>query len=99
MGVTKMLVQYTFHKVQTQEQGKKRILHVEFIPDKCCRVLPPDGHTGLWMVEQCEMVRGKKPLSNNSSEEGATPEALPVRAAETGCCWRAPCWTFPEASY
>lgn len=37
-------------------------------------------------------------LSNSACGEGATPVALPVQAAETGRCWRAPCWEPPEAS-
>lgn len=37
-------------------------------------------------------------LSNSACGEGATPEALPVQAAETGYCWKAPCLGFPEAS-
>ena len=37
-------------------------------------------------------------LSNSACGEAATPEALPVQAAETGRCWKAPCWEPPEAS-
>lgn len=37
-------------------------------------------------------------LSNNACEEVAIPGALPVQAAETGHCWKAPYWELPEAS-
>lgn len=37
-------------------------------------------------------------LSNNACEEVAIPGALPVQAAETGHCWKAPYWELPGAS-
>lgn len=37
-------------------------------------------------------------LSSNACEEEATRVALLVQAAETGHCWKAPCWELPEAS-
>lgn len=49
------------------------------------------------MSSKCACVTGTR-LSNSVCEEGATLEALPVQAAETGHCWKAPCWELPEAS-
>lgn len=37
-------------------------------------------------------------FSNTVCGEVATPEALPVQAAETEHCWKAPCWALPGAS-
>lgn len=37
-------------------------------------------------------------LSSSACGEAAALEALPVQAAETGRCWRAPCWGLPKAS-
>lgn len=37
-------------------------------------------------------------LSNSACEEAAIPGALPVQAAGTGRCWKAPYWELPGAS-
>lgn len=54
---------------------------------------------GSW-VRACACVMGgtSRTLSSSACGEVATPEALPVQAAETGHCWKAPCWQLPEAS-
>ncbi len=49
-------------------------------------------------LRMCVGVGWGTTLSNSACGEVVTPEALPVQAAETGRCWKAPCWELPEAS-
>jgi len=70
----------------------------------CCHLVARQAHCKPKILSDvCRSERwvggaGVWPLSSSACGEGTALEALPARAAETGYCWKAPCWEFPEAS-